>query len=312
MEKLNGLDPAQLVSMAFLGYPSTVHLEGSRLQLGDKKRLVQPLTGLAGQHVVIEEKLDGANSGLSFTAGADLLLQSRGHYLLGSNRERQFGPLRRWAEVHSDALLERLEDRFQMFGETCFAKHSVFYDAMPHWFHEFDVWDRKERCFLSTPRRRELLADSPVLSVPVLYEGPMPTDPALLWSLVRPSLAKTPDWRAAFERAVERQGLPLALCWKQTDQDDKGEGLYLKVEEGDRVVGRFKLVRHSFTQTILDSGSHHQRRPIIPNTLADGVDLFAPRPLVSWEDLGLHTVRSLDELQAGFAPAATNRRRTRP
>lgn len=313
MKQTDRLDPAMLVSMAFVGYPSTVHLEGSRLQQGDKKRLIQPLAGLAGKNVVIEEKLDGANSGLSFSEGGDLLLQSRGHYLLGSNRERQFGPLRRWAEFHSDALLDRLEDRYQMFGETCYAKHSVFYDAMPHWFHEFDLWDRKDNCFLSTSRRRELLVDSPVLSVPVLYEGPMPTDPAMLWSLVRPSLAKTTEWRTTFEQTVGRQGLPLPLCWKQTDRDDKGEGLYLKVEDGDHVLGRFKLVRHTFTQTILDSESHHQRRPIIPNVLAPAVDLYAPQPTVTWDNLGLKTLHSIEALALQVDGVAVDtKRRIRP
>lgn len=96
-----------------------------------------------------------------------------------------------WAMAHESALLERLEDRFVMYGEWCFAKHSIFYDRLPHYFHEFDIWDRKESHFLSTPRRHALLSDMPVLSVPVLYAGEMPTDPKLLWKLVRPSLAKS-------------------------------------------------------------------------------------------------------------------------
>ena len=64
------------------------------------------------------------------------------------------------------------------------------------------------------------------------------------------------------------------------------------------MLARYKLVRHDFTQTILDSGSHHSTRPLIPNQLAEGVDLYAPQPLVTWESLGLHTCHSLDELAA--------------
>jgi hypothetical protein len=54
------------------------------------------------------------------------------------------------------------------------------------------------------------------------------------------------------------------------------EGLYLKVEEGGRVVERYKLVRSSFLTAILDSGSHWLDRPIVPNQLRDGADLYGP------------------------------------
>jgi hypothetical protein len=47
------------------------------------------------------------------------------------------------------------------------------------------------------------------------------------------------------------------------------EGLYLKVEEGGRVVERYKWVRPEFLQAILDSGEHWADGPIEPNRLAD-------------------------------------------
>ena len=124
----------------------------------------------------------------------------------------------------------------------------------------------------------------------------LPAKPQQLWQLLRHSLAKSTLWRGAFETVVARERLPLDLCWRQTDKSDLAEGLYLKVEDDEQVLARYKLVRHDFTQTILDSGSHHSTRPLIPNQLADGVDLYAPQPLVTWESLGLHTCRSLDEL----------------
>ncbi|WP_431286901.1 RNA ligase family protein [Roseateles chitinivorans] len=294
-----------LQSLPLLRYPRTAHLAGSRLQAGDSAHDQMPLEQLAGCHVVIEEKLDGANAGLSFSDGGDLLLQSRGHYLIGGFGERQFNPMKIWALAHEHRLIERLEDRYVLYGEWAYAKHSVWYDRLPHYFNEFDLYDRATSRFLSTPRRQALLAGSPVLSVPVLYAGPMPTDPTLLWALVVRSLAKSPDWRGAFEAATRRESLPLDLCWKQTDKADQSEGLYLKVEDEDQVLARFKLVRPSFTQTILDSESHHARRPILPNALAPGADLFAERPTVTWHDLGLETITSLAALKALKALKAT-------
>lgn len=295
------IDPIHRVSLPLVHYPRTVHLEGSRLH-GDDDPQVVKLHSLEHQHVVIEEKLDGANCAVSFTESGELLLQSRGHYLVGGGRERQFAPLHPWARAHEAALLERLEDRFVMYGEWTYAKHSVFYDRLPHFFHEFDIWDRQSQCFLSTPLRHALLAGLPVLSVPVLYEGPMPSRLKDLTNLVGPSLAKSDVWAQVLQDEAEKRKLDWATTWKQTDHSAMAEGLYVKVETPEQVIARFKWVRPDFTQTILDSGSHHAERPIIPNRLDDGVDLFSPQLTRSWPDLGLVTKR-------GFANANTGSKR---
>jgi hypothetical protein len=287
-------------SIPLLRYPRTPHLEGSRLQLDDDGRDQTPLSALEGTYAVIEEKLDGANSAVSFSEAAELLLQSRGHYLAGGARERQFNLLKTWARSHEDAFLSILEDHYVMYGEWLYAKHSCWLDQLPHYFAEFDVFDRHTGKFLSTGRRHALLRDLPVLPVPVLYEGLMPTDPRLLWALVTRSLAKSVNWRETFEAHVVRQGLPLDLSWKQTDKSDKSEGLYLKIENEDEVLSRYKLVRADFTQTILDSDSHHADRPILPNLLAPTADIYSPVLTCSWEHLGLRTLRGLDELKAAF------------
>ncbi|MGF6351316.1 RNA ligase family protein [Variovorax sp. W2I14] len=293
---------SSLSSIPLLKYPRTAHLEGSRLQAGDTDDGQTPLSALRGQHVVIEEKLDGANAAVSFTSAGELLLQSRGHYLAGGAGERQFNLFKHWAAAHEAMLLERLEDRYVMYGEWCFAKHSCWYDRLPAFFLEFDLYDRQAACFLSTPARHALLAVGPVMSVPVLYEGEMPYSAKALRTLVRPSLARSADWKPAFEQAVAQENQPLDLVRQQTDLSDLAEGLYLKTESNGQVTGRYKWVRPDFVQTILDSGSHHSRRPVLPNQLAPGVDLYAPTPPVRWEDLGLTTLRDAAALTTKGRP----------
>lgn len=269
-------------SLEILKYPRTPHLEGSRLQPGDEGDEHVRLATLAGRHAVVEEKLDGANVGISFSPGGELLLQSRGHYLVGGGRERQFAPFKQWASAHEAALLALLEDRYVMYGEWLYAKHSVSYDRLPHWFCEFDIYDRVESVFLSTPRRHAMLAGSPVVSVPVLCSGAMPRDVKALRALVRPSLAKSAQWHDAFEQSVRRQGLDMALAWQQTDKSHLAEGLYVKLEDEHQVLGRYKWVRPDFVQTILDSGSHHSTRPIVANGLMPEADLYAPQATAGW------------------------------
>ena len=264
-------------------YPRTQHLEGSRLQSGDEDLSQVPFSALAGQYIVVEEKLDGANCGVRFDANANLLLQSRGHYLTGGARERHFNLLKSWASAHENALFDRLGGRYLMYGEWMYAKHTVFYDALPHYFLEFDLLDTEEGAFLSTEARRAILKGSPVVSVPVLYAGIAPRRLEELLEFIRPSLAKSPGWAEALKEAALHAGVKPERAAAETDPSSLSEGLYLKVEEDGLVVERLKWVRGDFLQCIAQNDTHWHSRPIIVNGLAPGVDLFAPKPTIQWD-----------------------------
>ena len=255
-------------------YPRTHHIEGSRLQPGDHDLASVKLAELAGQYLVIEEKLDGANAGISFTPQAELRLQSRGHFLTGGYRERHFNLLKTWANTHSMVLWQILGARYIAYGEWLYAKHTVFYDRLPHYFLEFDVYDRETQQFLSTRRRHALFAGSPVAPVPVLWTGKAP-DPSVLEGLVTHSLYKSETWRDALDEAARAEELDPARIRSETDPSDDMEGLYIKAEDDDQVIGRYKYVRASFLTSVVDSGSHWIDRPIVPNRLAPDVDIFA-------------------------------------
>lgn len=255
-------------------YPRTHHIEGSRLQTGDEDLDSVPLAELEGRFLVVEEKLDGANSGISFTDKGALLLQSRGHFLDGGGRERQFDLMKTWASIHKQRLWQLLGSRYVLYGEWLYAKHTVFYDQLPHYFMEFDILDTETGDFLSTERRRRMLAGSPVVSVPVLWEGEIKSLKQLQ-SLVAPSLYKSETWRERLREVCEKCGQKQELVRQQTDDSDFAEGLYIKVEEDGHVVGRYKFIRASFLQAVFDSGSHWMDRPILPNQLRDGCDMFS-------------------------------------
>ena len=220
-------------------YPRTPHLEGSGLQKGDDPDRM-PFVLLRDKFLVVEEKLDGANTGISFDENGVLQLQCRGHYLTGGPGEAQFALLKPWAQTHQQWLWERLGSRFILYGEWLYACHTVFYDQLPHYFFEFDILDTETESFLSTARRRAMLAGGPVHSVPVLREGSF-TKLTEITKLIEPSLYKS--------------------------DGGVSEGLYLKWEEEGIVKGRYKFVRAGFLQTILDSGTHWKDRPLVPNQL---------------------------------------------
>ena len=85
-------------------YPRTRHIQGSGTQAGDDDLQVAPSSELAGKYLVVEEKMDGANCGISFDRAGRLRLQSRGHYLAGGPRERQFELLKSWAARYTAEL----------------------------------------------------------------------------------------------------------------------------------------------------------------------------------------------------------------
>jgi len=267
------LEPA--VTPAILKYPRTYHIEGSRLQSGDEGMGNIPIAAIAGRHIVVAEKVDGGNAAISFGPDGTLLLQSRGHYLTGGPRERHFALFKRWAAAHTTTLWDAIGDRYVVYGEWLYAKHTLFYDALPHYFMEFDVRDRTTGAFLDTARRRLLLQGLPIVPVRVLLDGSVRALGELT-RLVGPSAFITPDHLERLATICVARGIDAATALRETDPSMTMEGLYIKVEEGGVVVDRYKYVRPSFRVTTLDSGGHWLDRPIIPNRLAPGIDLFAP------------------------------------
>ncbi|MEL6166856.1 MAG: DNA ligase, partial [Cyanobacteria bacterium J06628_3] len=86
-----------------------------------------------------------------------------------------------------------------------------------------------------------------------------------------------------FEQICLEKGLDIQRSLQQTDQSSVIEGLYIKVESNNVVEERYKYVRSSFLTTIQQSDGHWLNRPIIPNQLCDGADLFSEQLSVNSE-----------------------------
>ena len=255
-------------------YPRTPHIQGSRLQPGDEDLRQRPFSDIAGKHVVLEEKIDGANSAVSFTEDGELRLQSRGHFLTSGYRERHYDLMKQWGVVHKDRLYEVLGCRYIMYGEWMYAKHTIYYDQLPHYFMEFDVLDRETGKFLDTPSRHELLQNLPVSSVPVLATGTFSSIEEILKYLGESNYISAHHIEHLREDA-EKLGLDADRVCRETDVSRTMEGIYIKVEENGEVIDRMKYVRASFLQTVEESQSHWLDRPIVPNRITKSIeDLF--------------------------------------
>jgi len=251
-------------------YPRTRHVRGSRFQNGDHDMEDVPWEELQGKNLVVEEKIDGQNSGISFSSDGDLLLQSRGHYLRGGPREKSFDLLKQWSSARQDELFDVLTDRYIMYGEWMFAKHTCFYDALPHYFMEFDVYDKKESVFLDTQRRHDMLFQIGIIPVLVLRTSKFDELSELTALIQRSNFITEEDRFTNLTCAALNAGVLPVNAHKHTDMDDRMEGLYIKWEEDGIVKGRYKYVRSSFTSSILDQETHWHDRPIIQNKLLPG------------------------------------------
>lgn len=247
-------------------YPRTPHLQGSRLQPGDEDLCRRSFSEIAGKYVVLEEKIDGANSAVSFTTDGQLRLQSRGHFLTGGYRERHYDLLKQWGAVHQEALYAVLGCRYIMYGEWMYAKHSIYYDLLPHYFMEFDVFDRETECFLDTPSRHSLLSSLPIFSVPVLASGIFHNKEDIIRYLGNSNYISE-HHREHLRTDAESLGLDPERVLRETDASRTMEGIYIKVEENGIVTDRMKYVRGSFLQTVEESQTQWLDRPIVPNRI---------------------------------------------
>ncbi len=239
----------------FVKYPRTPHLFGSRGTSDDKHLGATASEALLrDESLIVEEKLDGTNVGLHFTTSGHLALQCRGH-LITEGMHPQYDLFKQWANVKRGVLETALADRYLLFGEWLYARHSVAYTQLPHYFFEFDIYDKHQARFLDLEARLAILAGTGIHTVPVVHRGAL--SPKQLAGLLGPS---------CFDSRFENP---------RTGQVDRlMEGLYLRTEANGRVQARAKVVRPEFVEKMKQS-THWQHQVMVPNTLADDADLWS-------------------------------------
>jgi hypothetical protein len=239
----------------FTKYPRTPHLFGSR-GTDDDKHLGQRESAnfIADPSLIVEEKLDGTNVGIHFTTAGRMVLQCRGHEIT-SGMHSQYDLFKQWSMGKRPVLEAMLADRLLLFGEWLYAKHSVHYRRLPHYFFEFDIYDKERGVFLDLAARLALLESTGILTVPVLHRGAATV--AELHALIGPS-----RFDSVFENPQTGRTDPLM------------EGLYLRAEGEGRVTGRAKWVRPEFVEKVKRS-EHWQHQAMMPNLLAEGAVIWS-------------------------------------
>ncbi len=133
-------------------------------------------------------------------------------------------------------MVSLLGEYLILFGEWCYACHSLAYQSLPDWFVGFEIYDRSEDCFYSVARRNERFALLELTPIKPLASGRL--------SMIQlMGLLNKPSHYGA----------------------EKLEGIYLRQDQGDRLKRRAKLVSSDFTQSIEE---HWSKKGIVPNQIS--------------------------------------------
>lgn len=120
-----------------------------------------------------------------------------------------------------------------LFGEWCYAKHSIHYTNLSDYFLCFDIYDKKKKCFLSREARVKMLEGSGIQNVPLIGEGVFSKD-----------------------QIIEM------LQTQSRFYDGPVEGLYIRIEKEGVLVKRGKVVREDFIQEIEE---HWSKKVLVKN-----------------------------------------------
>jgi atypical dual specificity phosphatase len=185
------------------------------------------------KNIIIEEKIDGANMGITIRNN-QLCAQNRSHYV-SSSYHPQFKLLDKWIHTHSEDLWRLIEsDRYILYGEWVYAKHSIHYSNLTDWFIAFDMYDRLEEKFWSRQRLEAHLSGSNI-------------------SLIRVISSKAVD-------SIDE--LKSLVYSRSQYYDGYVEGIYVRICNDDWLLDRGKIVRPDF----LSGNEFWSKGGIQPNT----------------------------------------------
>lgn len=190
--------------------------------------------------LILEEKVDGANLGISINEDYQIVFQNRSHYVTYTT-STQFKGLKQWEQSHSGELFQLLEpNRHILYGEWCYAKHSIHYTNLPNYFIAFDIFDKKENKFISRKRLVNLLKNTTIPVVPIIDKKIFTTIKEIKEELIE------------------------YLNTKSRYRDGPVEGIYIRKNVDGFLERRCKIVRPDFIQGIEE---HWMKSGLVRNTI---------------------------------------------
>ena len=223
--------------MDLFKFPRTPHLfVVPGLDIRDDKVLSDlECESLLKNPIILEEKLDGANIGISLSENNELQIQNRGNYIFPGSHP-QFDRLWKWAYSKISRLTEHIGSDLIVFGEWCYAKHSIHYTSLPDWLVGFDIYDKRSKTFLNTELRNQIFNKIGIEIISTLGKG--------IYS--------------------KMELVKLLNGSKSRFYDGPVEGIYVRYEDQEKLIRRAKIVNKDFIQEI---DIHWSKKELMTNQL---------------------------------------------
>ncbi|KAG2370836.1 hypothetical protein C9374_007145 [Naegleria lovaniensis] len=236
---LSDQDDNETQVIDIIKFPRTPHLFATNKDVSrddlvlDERDVASSFYSVAqAPFITLEEKIDGSNLGISLDVESyKLRCQNRSHYVTCQSHS-QFKTLQSWLDEHSGelyALLSANNNGYILYGEWVYAKHSILYDKLPDTFIAFDIYDKHAEKFVSVQKRNQLLnLHAPTLCV----------------------IEQIPNNNGA--SLTKEYLMHLLNTYKShySSTDEPIEGVYIRIDEGDYLKKRAKVVRSDFIQAI--------------------------------------------------------------
>jgi len=153
-------------------FPRTSHLFGSSKVDRDDLILNEDISLklLSSKDILLQEKIDGSNLGISFDKNGNPLFQHRGSYI-DPIEDIEFHKLVEWYKFHEEELFDILEDKKILFGDWSYYTHSVPYERLPSFFLAFDIFEKDNERFLSQKSLKNILERTNIEILPIIKTG---------------------------------------------------------------------------------------------------------------------------------------------
>jgi atypical dual specificity phosphatase len=255
-----------------LKFPRTPHL----LELGSKGEddfaidIFNHSNGKLEGKLTIEEKIDGANMGISLGWDMGLVVQNRSHWIQ-SDSHAQFKSLDLWLDKFRITLTnlllrdELFPERYILYGEWVAARHSIGYTALPDRFIAFDLYDRLSGAFWSRGYLDRVLEGTGIAQVPCLGQRDDVSKEEILDMIQRPSAFISGHGNGHEHGHGDRNNKGQGEGYEEQRRGERMEGVYIRFEDPERKIttARGKVVRGDF----IAGNEHWSKGKIVWNGL---------------------------------------------
>ena len=117
----------------------------------------------------VQEKIDGANMGVSFHDGPILrnreFILKKGYSKIRTNAKKQFTSAWNWLHKHEKAIISIEKEwlsNITIYGDWMIYQHSLFYDKLPDLFIAYDIWSVEDDKYLAPDIVEKLLSGTDI------------------------------------------------------------------------------------------------------------------------------------------------------